>query len=352
MVLGISGINGSGSKEGGRINIISHSPRKISASFTERSPDPVIAPMPRSAAADSPRIPQLHVASPSMRDWNVFENPLSLRAEASAAAALAQAALVASAPSIAVQVARAGAGDADGKFAPKHSLSTLPQSSTAQSEAPSRHCNPQLSSAAPLSGEESVICSPAPSVADLVAVYESAVARDGRSSAGASPSAAQKKSLAARAAASKSDHRATLSPRSSAAAASVLQRELRSASESAVKSCSSAAALQLYPPNAAWNDNSSDIIREIHATSNAHDAQPAASPKSRPERKAVTKAPLKTTAAERARTPAVSNSLVMPPRFLFFALRCAQFFCWECCQCRSTLRAISASLNSSCRTAP
>jgi hypothetical protein len=393
MVLGISG---SGKKEGTQPHVKPRSsPRKISASPTESLPCHVAARAPRSAPAttdlhhalllDADAVPAEQRSesefkpqsshSPSMRDWNVFENPLGLRDDASAAAAFAQVALMtADAPSIAVHGAASGIGTSDGckvasKNSPlqqprskavdtqkqsKHELSSVPSQTrlkqnhnpgssavSTEGEVCATHATPRMRiernapdspsavSTRPARGEESAVgAKPPPCVADLVAVYESAASRDGRSSAAASPSVAHKKSSPVpRVAASKSDHHPKLSPRSSAAAAASTQQELRAASESAVKSGSSSAILQLYPQNAAWNQSTSAVVREFYADATVHAAPPpaASSPKSKsqPEVKALMKTPLKTSAADRVRTPAVSDPSVRH-WFALAALACSR----------------------------
>jgi hypothetical protein len=366
MVLGISG---SGKKEGTTpSNQPPSNPRKISASPTERVPSRVVARIPQSATTTTPsaRHKPLEVSSlgsllpdreiktdttalhsPSMRDWNVFEKPSSLRADAADAIAHAQAALAAQAAPFTAAVL----GTMDVKVSSKKLSLHHPQSPKAESQDHSRRQPPEAScrsiapearaaaaasvstgtsscirnrSNYPNSGsgkstpapstEDCTVDTSAPHVADLVALYESAATHDVRSNGGTSPVVVQKKSPASHPVTSKQKKNPKLSPRSAAASASSLLVELRSASELAVKSGSSASMLQLYPPNAVWNQDASTVVRETYTDSTIH-AMPLTagpSPKSQPAPKAPLRTPLKASAADHAHTPVVSGPSVLP----------------------------------------
>lgn len=364
------GISGSGKKEGTPpSNHLHCNLRKISASPSESVPSRIVARVPRS----EPTTQDLHHTplqtgflgaspldqeekaqarrSPSMRDWDVFDKPSGLRANAADAIAHAQAVLGAQA----FPVTAASFSNVDGKVTskksplrhptsskeemptrgrtqssamsqllheqqPKHYDQEVQREATASVAPRTKSCLQTLSNFPDL-GDVNLTSAPStddnavntPRVSDLVALYESVVAHDGRSNTGASPLVAQKKTPVSHSVGSKNGKTPKMSPRSSAASESSLRLELRAASESAVKSGSSASVLQLYPQNTVWNQDATAVVRDTYPNSTIHGIAPTtgSSPKSQ-NPKPPMRTPLKATAADHAHTPVVSGTSVLP----------------------------------------
>jgi hypothetical protein len=332
MVLGVSG---SGKKEGTRPNI--GSPRKISASPTERMHSRVVTNSPRSVptttthhtllqatvlAATLPESDPKHQiqGSPPVRDWNIFEKSFDLRDNAAAAASLAQVALATQVPQVAVAgISKISVHVKSKEPSPDRNQSPVSQiQQSARDVQSSRHNqkqrNRQVSArrnpASTMSTERGLVDTVVPSVADLVATFENAAIDHGRLRTDPSPVVVQKTSPASRSFATQNDAMQKLSPRSAAVSSASLYSDLRSASKAAVKSGSSASVLQLYPENAVWNQDSSTVLREFYADCTVHGVTaldaPSSSPKSKHAVKPPVRTPLKTSSADHARTPVVS----------------------------------------------
>ena len=390
MVLGISG---SGKKEGSQPPTTSHgSPRKIHASPIESAQPHVVARVPRSA----PTTAALHHTSfgahstatglldiPCMereqhqaektvaeRDWNIFDNPSSLRVDAAAAAALARDVLgtqaashtVAGISNVVVKVktkesarGQARSNPVPTRRSPGHLEATsarqiiddptcsIEAASELHADTPSPAVSatsistrsnqkwqnrPVSASTTPSSEQDCAVTSRArrsPSVADLVAKFESAAVSDVQSPTRATSGKVQKQSPASCSAApqpqpprasrtSLGDETQRLSPRSSAVSAVSDQLQLRSAAAAAVKAGSEASVLQLYPQNAVWDHDSATILRDIHADSTVHGVTVgagASSPKPKTSTKPPMRTPLKTPAAARVHSPVVPGSVVL-----------------------------------------
>ncbi len=180
-----------------------------------------------------------------------------------------------------------------------------------------RHDSPSDDLTNARSKEQVVASTVSPSVADLVKKFEAAAVCHDQPLSNTSPSVVQKASPASRSSASNSDARQQLSPRSSAVVSASVQMDLRKASETAVKSGSSASVLQLYPQNAVWSHDPSTIAREIYADCTLHGAaapgiaSPNPSPKLKLAAKSSMRTPLKTTCADHAHTPVISGTSVL-----------------------------------------
>jgi hypothetical protein len=341
MVLGISGA-GSGKKQNTQPNMQLHSsPRRISSSPTEHVHSRVVANSPRSvnttpdvhhkqlqASSPGAKLPEsdrIRKAddSPVARNWKIFEKPGDLRDAAAEAAALAQLALATHSPRVSV----AGISKISVNIKSKNSPSDQTLSPTGRSTAHA-HPSPGVSlsghksrnrqsspreNADHLSSKRGVHGTTAQGSADAVATCEVASANTCRPLSGTSPVSIQTKSPTSPFV-SKHDLAQPLSPRSAAVASAALQKELRSASESAVSTGSSVSVLQLYPQNVVWNQDSSTLLRTFYADSTVHcvTVPDTSSPKSkRTTNKPPMRTPLKTSCADRAHTPVVSTPSVL-----------------------------------------
>jgi hypothetical protein len=332
MVLGISG---SGKKEGTRPDI--GSPRKISASPKESLHSRVVTNTPRSvpitmelqakvSPATSPASNtnnQTHSSLP-VRDWNIFEKSYDLVDKAATAASQAQVALATQAPHVGVaSISKISVRVKSKESSPdqNHSSVSQNQQSTRGVQPPQKSYrfnqeqrNRQISARrdtnSTTSTERVAVDTMVSSVADLVAIFENAESHHGRTQTDPSSVVVQRSTPGSRSFTGQNDNIQKLSPRSAAAVSASLYSDLRSASEAAVKSGSSASVLQLYPQNAVWNQDSSTVLREFYPDCTVHgvtipDAA-SSSPKHKHAAKPPIRTPLKASSADHARTPVVS----------------------------------------------
>jgi hypothetical protein len=354
------GISCSGKKEGTQPNIQTPgTPRKISASPIEKAHSRIIALSPRSSPAttDSRHMtlqPKGSVSgadviesdyriqaesSPLARDWSVFDNASVLRSSAVNAAALAQhalggraeqdsfftgtAAVNAKCPShdrIPSPISQEGQNASDSHLSITHpkldehssmkelynrASSATPRSAKTNQPTRNRPGSARVNEPAALSTYAAGADISSPAVADLVAKFESAAISKSRSRTGATSLPGRNQTTASSSLASKNAACQKLSPRSDAVESALLQMELRSASESAVKEGISTSVIQLHPQNAVWNQDPPTLLREFYADSTVHGVTVIAcsTPKSHPSAQPTFRTPLKPSAACHVQNP-------------------------------------------------